>query len=556
MLVSDIKVIGNNKIPTSVVLDAVSNLKGKRVLRTRILQSLQKVDQWYTKNHYIGSKAIVSEFPTNPNKNVLVVMCVEIMLVSFRIAALDKDNQYDPSMKIRTNDSVVRRALGLQIFDVFRWHPDAFQRMMSMGVFESARVELENMGPTDVGVVVSVRELKTSRVEPGVGINSDGSVYGDVSVLDPNFLGRAQRLRIEWQRRLGITRGAGGIDIEDARIGARIPFAFRGRVYRNSNANRQLVGGSSNQPVTTDSERDRDGILCQFGWKLPHHPRIQLAVGPVLERIDPAFNMSSTGTEYQGLCSSTIAYDSAEQSLLPRHGIRASTEYAVGKKLNVRNADVFQRIVARLAGYIPFGGTGSIAIGVTAGTGSSNVPKYEQKALGGPGTLRGYEFGELGRALTYATGRIELRVPLLMPKSDDDEPKSDHKDPAKLEKNDHRNQKTNSPAKKKGALFFFKARENTVDNPSAVVTKDGVRNPGMTEDDNSAEARSTGLPKLPSIVGTVFLDSASREALPGNFEGLSYGVGVRIGGMITVEFAQTRTGRRPGLHFGVVDRNL
>jgi hypothetical protein len=88
-----------------------------------------------------------------------------------------------------------------------------------------------------------------------------------------------------------------------------------------------------------------------------------------------------------------------------------------------------------------------------------------------------------------------------------------------------------------------------------VITKDGIQGGG---DGGGAEAKSSGfaLPELPSIVGVVFADAAATGLRSGQTVGASYGVGLRIGGVISVDFVRTLAGREPRLHFGVVDRNL
>lgn len=558
LLVRDVQLIGARRLPSRVVRAAVAPLIGTRVTRAHILATLRPVNEWYNEHGYVASAIAVAAFPSRGNGDVLLLSAQEAVLVSVRTEAVDKDEVVDTAASVRTRDGTVSRALGVRVGEVFRWHPHAFQRLWALGVFEYVRAELEVLGPNQVGVLVSVRERKSGRIEPGIGINSDGRSYGDLSLEDGNFLGRAQKVRVEWQRRIGMRRSAGGIEFEDPRVGARFPIAFRGRLYRDVNASRALPGGTTGVPLRTANERDREGFMAEAGWSPGRYPRLALSTGPVVERVQPLPGVPGAHADNQALWVSSANLDLTEVGAsMPRRGRRLSVEYGAGTGIDFEVSpsrrrrgmpEVFHRMTARVAQYLPLGRAGSLAIGGTVALGSDNLPYHEQKPLGGPATVRGYDFGELGGSPSYAAGRIELRVPLVTPEPGEDEEgdaeSSGEAIPAPGQ--------DGTPAGKPRAPF--KPRRAVNNEEKVVVTKDGIVS---GDGETVGKTNSFGLPALPSIVGVIFADTVSTDLFSGRTEGVSHGVGLRIGGLIAVDLARSNMrGREPRLHFGIIDRNL
>jgi POTRA domain, ShlB-type/Omp85 superfamily domain len=557
LLVRDFKLIAARRLPLRVVRAAVAPLLGTRATRGRILRVLATVDEWYNEQGYVASRIAVAAFPSRGNGNVLVLAAVEAVLLSVRLEAVDKDEVVDTGVRVRTREGTVARALGIEIGSVFRWHPRAFQRLWALGVFEYVRAELEVLGPMQVGVLVSVRERRSGRIEPGLGMNSDGKSYGDLSLEEGNLFGRAQKLRIEWQRRIGMRRSAGGIEFEDPRVGARLPVAFRGRVYRDVNADRALPGGPAGEQLRAANDRDREGLMGDVGWSPGRYPRLALSTGPVVERVRPLPGDVGARADTQAMWVSSANLDLTEVgAAMPRRGRRIFVEYGLGTPIQVISRperrrgrpEVFHRVTARAAQYVPLGAAGSLAVGGTVSLATENLPYHEQKSLGGPGTVRGFHYGELGRSPAYAIGRVELRVPLVTPVPNEEEEESSEGKEAALPGPEQ----DGTPAGKPRAPF--KARRNENRERGIVVTKDGIQAP---DGEKAVASGSFGWPKLPSIVGVLFADTASTEVFTGQSAGVSHGIGLRIGGLIAVDLARTNLrGREPRLHFGMIDRNL
>lgn len=62
--------------------------------------------------------------------------------------------------------------------------------------------------------------------------------------------------------------------------------------------------------------------------------------------------------------------------------------------------------------------------------------------------------------------------------------------------------------------------------------------------------------RLPSLAAYVFADSATSGAFDSVISGGSHGVGIRVAGLLNLEFARAAHGRPPRLHLTLVDQRL
>ncbi len=208
-----VRVEKNKSLPHCVIRALFDPLIGRSMPRSDVDAAVNALCEWYRRNGYLFSAIAVRTWPTNESP-VLVLECMESTLESINLIAVSKDGVPEPDAPpLRTRTGTVARALGIKIGSPFRWEDGKFSHLMSLGVFEKAKVEVNIPAVDRVQLNVYLNELPTARIEPGFGMNGDGRIYGDISVLDNNFLGRAQTLRLEWQRRLDMVRSAGGIGI-------------------------------------------------------------------------------------------------------------------------------------------------------------------------------------------------------------------------------------------------------------------------------------------------------------------------------------------------------
>lgn len=536
-------VFRRKKLPEDVVHQHLRPLLNRPVKRDEIMDALVNINAWFKENHYILSRLEVRRLPTRSDPRLELVSREPIVFVISTVG-LNDENKPDPSVPLITRPRVITNALGLQEGDVFAWTPTGFARIFALGVFETARAEVKLHAAEDAELILYLRERKPGRIEPGAGLSSDGRVYGDISIVDSNFMGRAQRLRVEWQKRLDVPRSSGGIAFEDMRVGASVPFSFRMRAYRDANADRALpTTPQQAQPAVPVAlqpdtplryEADRDGMLLDFGYR-PHGGSILLNLMPMLERVHRTGMDASAAGCVQGVLQTSVTHATRLPVDLPRSGHILRVEQCVGTNL-FEAPSAFYRTVVKAAKYFAIGSKGSIATGLTFGIGSDNLPFHEQKSIGGHGTVRGYDYGELGRYRSYGTGRMELRVPLAFGAGEEEMS-------AQLEE---------VPTGKTKGKIIDKSDDVKINNKPVDSKEKDSKSKGEGED----EGRGGLLEKLPPLVGVLFGDMGIADNREVDVVGASYGLGVRVGGVVAVEWTTTLDGRKSRVHIGLVDRSL
>lgn len=532
VFVAAIRVIDKKELPQSVVETHFAPLLQRTVTPQHITQAVDAVNEWFKSNGYVCSRLVVLKSP-GWVQNTLILYSIEPVLASFRIVAVDKDGKDTPKTPIQTNKVTVINILGGKLGKVFRWYPDRFDALMSLTLFEYATAEMKPIDASKVELVLRVCERPRGRVEPGAGITSDGRVYGNLSVVDNNLFGRAQRLRMEWEKKIDSGRFSGGIAFENKRLGASIPISIMARAYRDSNSGRSIpIAGAISRAAnsvtnstlsqsdandahsqsTLAFEKDRDGAMIELSYQ-PRGKHVMFSVAPMLELVHSTQN-ASNGATPQFVLQTALSHLTGKGIGNPRGGHLIRLENYIGKHLS-QGQESFHRSCLRIAKYCGIGPLASIAVGASFGYGSRNLPWHEQKSLGGYGTVRGYNYGELGRYKSYGVGRIELRVPLTAPLQQDSATSGDAKD------NDGESDQS----------------------PATETTRRSILPPGV-------------LQNLPDLVGVMFRDVAATTNRGPEVVGHSFGLGLRIGGIIALEWTQTEDGKGSRLHFGLVDQLL
>lgn len=491
--ISRVDVLDRNKIPIKLFKDLEEKLIGRQLSRQEVLYELEPIVEWCKSQGYSQSGVVVESLPSAKDSR-LILKCVEPVLSGVRLVVLDNENLPDPGIKPRTKASTIAHVLGMNVGDTFRWNKRGFDLLAASGIVDFATVELEIISPNLVEAVVYLRERRSGHFEPGIAITSDGKIEADVSLMDNNFRGLGQRLRAVWKRRIDIGKMSGGIEFDDPRVGSTVPLSYKFRLYRDAGSDRMLrvhEGRTTQEHIhslaATAPERDRNGVL--FDVKYQPSPFSMVSAGPVIEKI---LSEGNRREESQALFALTAKHDNTRPYVAPHAGHNARLEYNIGVRLTGRSftKTPFQKCLLYLSQYFDVGKLGSLAVRAQIGLGSDNLPYWEQTILGGARTVRGFCYGELGRAGNYTAGRVELRVPF----------------------------GTSAPALKKD-------KGNVLD-------------------------------RLPSLVGVIFGDVATILEPFDVHSASSIGLGLRIGGLLNLEYTLGSHGREPLLHFGLLHREF
>lgn len=548
---SNVRVYGKRKLPQQVIDQHFKRLIGKEVWLEQVKEAVEEVNKWFDANDYVCSRLFLGPIPVVMDS--LDLYSLEPLLTDLKLIPVDRDGKETIEGNIKTRKGTICNAIGMHVGDVFVWKASGFARLMALGLFDFANAEVKILSNESVQLTLRLCERSPGRIEPGAGITSDGKVYGDVSIVDNNFMGRAQRLRVEWQKRLDVPRPSGGIAFEDMRIGARVPLSFRLRAYRDCNSTRSLPVGPAVSRVDNGDregananimdresplryEKDRDGILIDLGYRAAESCLL-FNFTPMLEHIHPNAVDENGTSSLQTVLQSAVTHATRFTIDCPRAGHMVRVEQYLGTPI-LTAPDPFYKIVFRAAQYFGLPSKSSIVVGSVLGLGSENLPWHEQRSLGGQPTVRGFTYGELGRHRNYATARVELRVPLPfnLVKYDENDSKVDISNASE----DSAAKPVNSPNS---------AAETTESKEGNMKSQEK-----RTPTGNMIPSRSPD--KMPPLVGVLFADAASVGSKESDVLGTSYGIGLRVGGVISVELTGTGDGRRSRLHFGLVDRSM
>ena len=414
--VSALKVLDRQKIPLKLITDLENRILGRRFTKQELLFELEPIVEWCKSQGYTQSGITIHQMPTRKDPT-LILKCVEPILSRVKLVVLNPENVPDASMKPKTKPGTIAHILGMSIGNTFRWDKRGFDRLAASGIVEYATVELEIVSPEEVEAIVYLRERLSGHFEPGIAISADGKVEADVSLVDNNFRGLGQRVRAVWKRRMDKGKMSGGLEFDNPRVGSTVPLTYKFRLYRDAGSDRtiHLHDGRNTQEYLNSidesvlvSERDRNGAL--FDLKYQPTPFSVFSIGPVVEKV---LGRGREPGENQILITATAKNETARPFNSPHSGHSAKFEYSIGARLSERNTSKtpFQRGLVYLAQYFELGKMCILALRGQIGLGSGNLPYWEQTLLGGARTLRGFTYGELGRAGNHAAGRVELRFP-------------------------------------------------------------------------------------------------------------------------------------------------
>ncbi|MBN2056761.1 BamA/TamA family outer membrane protein [bacterium] len=282
----------------------------------------------------------------------------------------------------------------------------------SLGLFQSVRfqpVKWEEAG-TARTVVLSVTERPTSRVEFGLGYNTDEGVRGFLDTYTSN---------------LGGYNRTAGFSLLNSQKERKLQFSFKEpffantkinfvtRLYRHDIDKPDIEIGKEGAGVTWEKQLSKQ-LSVLFGLRVESQ-RVNLL--NLDEDIDPR---DRADLRVVALGPSGI-YDTRDDPRMPRKGILATLTMEYAPKF-LDSEVAFPRSTGQLAGFIPLSDNTVLALSLRYGAGYK-LPITESFFTGGAKSVRGFRYESLhppdledgtpvpGSSLVI--GNIELRYPLL-----------------------------------------------------------------------------------------------------------------------------------------------
>ncbi len=184
-IVNDIVIKGNEVIPTEE-LESLITMKTGTVFNSRDFSTdIDKILQYYIDKGY---HADLISLDYDETTKELIVEFAELKIGSVSIAGNEK-----------TQDYVLWREIETQKGDYFNAHrvTEDLRRMYNLGVFEDVIPEFEEKEDYTVDITYVVKELKTGSAIFGAGYSTVDGLIGQIGVSDKNFLGRGYNASLD-----------------------------------------------------------------------------------------------------------------------------------------------------------------------------------------------------------------------------------------------------------------------------------------------------------------------------------------------------------------------
>jgi outer membrane protein insertion porin family len=298
----------------------------------------------------------------------------------------------------RTRDKVIRREL--KVHEQERFDGDALKksirRLYRLNYFEDIKVDsLKGSADDKMTLKLNVTEKPTGQFQFGAGYSSEENVFLVGSVVESNFLGRGQTLKVE---------GTVGSSTQRYNVGFTEPWLFDIPLSASINAYDQVKD-------YVEYDRDSQGGSLGFSYPIFEYTRVYSSYGydsSTVTNIDDDADETIKELEGTNVTSSvalSLGYDSRDSLYTPTEGSKhiVTFEYAgLGGDVG------FKKVVAETGWYFPlFKGLVGFVHGragtVTSNGGDMILPDFEKFYLGGINSLRGFDY----RGVHITNTRIE-----------------------------------------------------------------------------------------------------------------------------------------------------
>ncbi|HSV32437.1 MAG TPA: BamA/TamA family outer membrane protein [Atribacteraceae bacterium] len=288
----------------------------------------------------------------------------------------------------KTSEHVVRRELVFAapvVFD-FSLINRSMRAIFNLGFFDDVTIKLEPGSARDM-VVLNVRVLEklTGQAGAGVGYNAEDGWLGFVRYQEINFGGNAQRVELRYE--FG-ARTLYRFSFEEPWLfdtptffGLEIHDQVRLRKYR---IDHEIVGryeeGRVGGQVTLGRNFDEE-----WRWRLRYKTE-EITLTHIEGEMPNRDGRINTLTP-------SIIYDTRNTPLNPSEGWYGILQVEMAGRF-LGGDQHYTKYSLDLRNYIPAGEEAVVALRLQAGLADTVLPEYDQFAIGGVGSLRGYDLHE------------------------------------------------------------------------------------------------------------------------------------------------------------------
>ncbi len=420
--IKDIVIKGNTVISTEELMKFTKDLKNLPQNLITINDSIKKINDYYAQKGYIlGNVSNIDD-----SKDGIVTFEISEGVIEKII--------FDGEHK--TKDYVIERNMITSAGSVYNEEilKKDISRIYATQIFDTIDRTIEPSTTKDGEYVVkiAVKEASSNSISIGAGVDNALGVFGSISILEKNFMGKGQQL--------GITGMVGsGVLLSDASIKNHMNYQLE-LFFKEPhfiNADNSLMSklyvrelGSYQVPlaierrfgingVITHKVKGNDKLLTSLGLGYEHIHLSETEYNKIynmykLRNID--FSKRSKqliGGNFINI-SPSVEYTDVDNDFMPRKGIVAKASFIESfcvDHLKRTNG----RIMAKITKYIPVFKKSTLALTAKTGIkvhGGNHMPEVMTFGLGGPYTVRGFRMSGVGTGDSFLMGSAELQTPI------------------------------------------------------------------------------------------------------------------------------------------------
>ncbi|MBI4237934.1 MAG: outer membrane protein assembly factor BamA [Deltaproteobacteria bacterium] len=390
--VKDIRVEGDIVTTPEEVRALITTKPGEIYKHELVETDLQKLNLFYGTLGYAFANVQPIPMPNDTDGTADLIFAIS----KGRRVWIDRININGNSS---TRDKVIRREVLVKEGDLFNRQliEDSRAQLMQLGYFENVDIATpRGRRPDSVDLNFTVKERPTGTFNVGAGFSTAESFFLTASVSKENFFGRGL---------------SGQLAVELSKIRQQYIINMTDPHFLDSD---WILSAQSSRTVYRYPEYDRRAFGGGFSLGHRFMKNFTASLGYHAEDVK-ALNFQFTVPEVfrqnaSGLTSSitgSLSYDTRDNRIYPRKGLFVNVFNEVsGTKLGGDND--FYRINGAARFYQPIwkgvGGRLFGKVGYIKSLGDRSVPLYERYLLGGPNSMRGFNFWTVGPSLRIPTG--------------------------------------------------------------------------------------------------------------------------------------------------------
>lgn len=421
IIISDIKITGNNVISSEELIPLVWRMKGAPQNLNEINKSLEKILATYHDKGYVLAQIISVE---DSSDGILNIAINEGII----------DNIYISGNE-RTKDYVITRNIMTQAGSVYNeeYLKKDLARIFSTQIFDEVNREI-NPSETNNGhynITVIVKEKSNDSFALGGGIDTGLGAFGSASIKDENFMGKAQKVSLSGIVGSGILLSDSSIKshmnyhaelsfIEPYFLNAdnsllskiyyremgsfQVPLAIERRIGANIGVEHKI---KSNNNLKADFMLGAEHINLKEGdfSKISYlYDKYNLDIKDRAKQLHDGFFIN---------LSPGLKYNTIDTTENPRNGVIAQARFI--ESIGVSNINhTSGRLAGTVTKFFPVFKKSSFSLTAKAGTKihGDEMPEIMAYRLGGPYTIRGYRMNGVGSGESFLMGSAELATPL------------------------------------------------------------------------------------------------------------------------------------------------